>query len=149
VIGELIKTIVCDWPICTDNVLDLACGSGEVTLALINCGIISVNGIDPYTENAYRTRTGKEAGKLTFAQISNGELATKTYSLIICSFALHLLQSSELPLVLLQLSVIAPNLVIITPNKKPTIDIAMGWSMLKEIELSRVKARLYQSTQLI
>lgn len=115
---------------------------------MINCGVLTVSGMDPYTENAYRSRTGKDAGNFTFAQISNGDVSTSSYSLIVCSFAMHLLQASELPLMLLQLAVIAPNLVIISPNKKPVVELAMGWSLLEEIEISRVKARLFQSTQI-
>jgi len=128
-----------------DNlILDLACGSGEVTLTLINLGYTNIDGIDPYTYNAYYQRTGKTAETYTFEDIANGVLNSRNYNLIICSFALHLLAESRLPALLYQLSRIASNLIIITPHKRPEFKPAWGWICRHEIIFNRVRARCYQ-----
>lgn len=143
----LLNMIVEEWPINTDHVLDLACGSGEVTLALHKVGITHIDGIDPYTYEAYKKRTHQEAERMSFEAIAVGSLLGRKYSLIICSFALHLVETSKLPSVLFQLSLIAPQLLILTPHKRPVIAASMGWNLAKDIEISRIKARLYNSQQ--
>jgi 2-polyprenyl-3-methyl-5-hydroxy-6-metoxy-1,4-benzoquinol methylase len=148
VIKELVKLAVEQWHVNTESVLDLACGSGEVTLALYEAGAKQVEGTDPYTHQAYKKRTKQTAKQITFEDIAAGALAEKSYSLIVCSFALHLIEKSKLHGVLFQLSLIAPSLLIITPHKRPVITMKMGWCLEKEMELSRVKARLYGSQQL-
>jgi ubiquinone/menaquinone biosynthesis C-methylase UbiE len=39
-------------------ILDLACGAGEVTLALKGIGYTKFEGIDPYTYEVYEQKTG-------------------------------------------------------------------------------------------
>lgn len=127
------------------KVLDLACGSGEVTLALKKLAYNNVDGIEPYTNKAYFERTGKQAEKYFFADIEQGVLSKRLYTTIICSFALHLVKLSRLPILLYQLSIISPSLLIITPHKKPVIKPEWGWILLDELIIERVRGRLYQS----
>lgn len=54
-----------------NKVLDLCCGTGEVTMALDNCEVI---GVDPYTKDAYYNRTGRQPIPLTFKDIARGYL---------------------------------------------------------------------------
>jgi len=131
-------------PIKDNLILDLACGSGEVTLTLTNLGYPNIEGIDPYTYNAYYQRTGKTAETYTFEDIANGVLDGRNYDLIICSFALHLLAESRLPALLYQLSRITSNLIIITPHKRPEFKPTWGWICIDEIIFNRVRARCYQ-----
>ena len=35
------------------KILDLACGSGEITLVLQQIGYKNIEGVDPYTHNKY------------------------------------------------------------------------------------------------
>ncbi|HEX5245265.1 MAG TPA: class I SAM-dependent methyltransferase, partial [Tepidisphaeraceae bacterium] len=93
VISEAVKT----WPLDLSNVLDLAAGSGEVTIALAEHHAGKIAGVDPFTAAAYAQRTGKAAEKFDFAQIAAGALEGRRYSLIVCSFALHLCEPSRLP----------------------------------------------------
>ena len=79
------------WDIDTQKVLDLACGSGEVTLALQELGCEDIAGIDPFTHEAYLARTGRPAERLTFEEVAAGALAGRRYGLVVSSFALHLL----------------------------------------------------------
>jgi len=145
--ASIIKIIEAMLSVCRPDfskVLDLACGSGEVTLALKALGYNHVEGIEPYTFKAYFERTGKHAEQYRFEEIENGVLSDRRYTTIICSFALHLVQPSRLPTLLYQLSQIAPSLLVITPHKKPEIKAQWGWTLSKELLIERVRGRLYQ-----
>src|SRR5260221_7619003 len=145
-IREALKQSLNRWRPEQDNVLDLACGSGEVTLALREADGAHITGMDPYTGAAYFARTGQQAEAVTFEQISTGLLADRRYSLIVCSFALHLVEKSRLPLVAYQLSLIAPALLILTPHKRPILRSEWGWQVAGELSANRVRARFYRST---
>ncbi len=125
--------------------LDLACGSGEVTLALRALGAARVGGMDPFTGLAYATRTVQEAEAISFEMIADGALAGRRWSLIVCSFALHLLPASRLAGTLTQLALCAPELWVITPHKRPDIRAAWGWRLVDEIVVDRVRGRAYVS----
>jgi SAM-dependent methyltransferase len=144
-IAKLLTLGIERWQLNCDRVLDLACGSGEVTLALRSLGYQNITGIDPYTYNAYWQRTGQEAETYSFEDIASGALSGRNYSLIVCSFALHLVPISWLPLVIYQLGAIAPSLVVITPNKSPHLKPEWSWTFLDEMAINRVRARLYQT----
>jgi ubiquinone/menaquinone biosynthesis C-methylase UbiE len=144
-ISEVLHRAVECWHPNLSHVLDLACGSGEVTLALKRLGRVTVDGIDPYTGQAYLQRTGQPAESYTFEQIAAGVIADRSYSLLVCSFALHLVEISRLPTLAYQLSRIAPTLIVITPHKCPQLKPAWGWSLQDEFVLERVRARLYQA----
>jgi 2-polyprenyl-3-methyl-5-hydroxy-6-metoxy-1,4-benzoquinol methylase len=138
-----IRQAVERWRIPLDHVLDLACGSGEAALALRELGCVSIDGVDPYTYAAYEARTGRAAERLTFEQIAGGALAGRSYSVVVCSFALHLVEPSWLPALALQLSLVAGALLVITPHKRPHIRPEWGWSLAGELVADRVRARYY------
>jgi hypothetical protein len=144
-IRKSIRAAVRDWSLDLKHVLDLAAGSGEATLALRDAGATRIDGIDPFTFEAYLDRTGQIAGRETFEQIAAGALAGRNYSLIVCSFAFHLIEPSRLPQVAYQLSTIANQLLILTPHKRPQIREAWGWALTQERVMRRVRSRLYQS----
>lgn len=147
-IGQILQISVKNWQLDLHQVLDLACGSGEVTLILHDLGAENIDGIDPYTYNAYLKRTGKIAETYTFEEIADGILSDRYYSLIVCSFALHLVAESRLPTLAYQLSQIADSMVIITPHKRPELKAEWGWIWLDEILLERVRSRLFSSHRL-
>jgi len=133
------------WQVDFSRVLDLACGSGEATLALQELGCVNIDGIDPFTAEAYRRRTGRQAEAFTFEQIADGVLEDRQYSLIVCSYALHLVPASRLPVLAYQLKRITPVLIILTPHKRPQLREAWGWRLEDEIVVERVRARLYRA----
>ena len=143
-IREALRVVVPRWQLDLTRVLDLACGSGEVTLALRELGAATVEGVDPYTGAAYQARTGQAAEALSFEQVAEGALAGRAYSLVVCSFALHLLAASRLPALLFRLAEIAPCLLVLTPHKRPEIKAAWGWVLQDEVVIERVRARLYR-----
>lgn len=49
-----------------DKVLDLACGSGEVSGPLKQLGYLNIEGVDPYTSERYKEVTGLACRTLTF-----------------------------------------------------------------------------------
>jgi len=133
------------WNLDLSHVLDLAAGSGEVTLALRDLGAKQIEAIDPFTFAAYRERTGTEAGRETFEQIAAGALAGRTYSLIVCSFALHLVENSRLAQLCYALSQISGTLLILTPHKRPEIRPEWSWTLQQETVIERVRSRLYRT----
>jgi hypothetical protein len=135
-----------EWRLDLSRVLDLAAGSGEATLALRSCGAEAIEGIDPFTFDAYHQRTGQPALRMSFEQIASGELAGPRYSLIVCSFALHLVEPSRLPRLCYQLGVIGEQLLVLTPHKRPRIAQAWGWELREEMVIQQVRSRLYRST---
>jgi SAM-dependent methyltransferase len=134
----------------TERILDLACGSGEITLILRQLGFQYINGIDPYTSEAYEKRTGNSIhGKWTFEQIANGCLESEgeVYDIIICSFAAHLIPPTYLQLVMLQLRFVTKKLIILTPHKRPEILPEWGWILKDEFVHERIRARFYISDE--
>jgi SAM-dependent methyltransferase len=140
-----VRAAVETWRPDLTHVLDLAAGSGEATLALRELGATRVDGIDPYTADAYATRTGNAAEQLTFEDVAAGALSERRYSLIVCSFALHLCEPSRLPAVAQQMSLVAGELLVLTPHKRPLIKPEWGWDPVGEVVVERVRARFYRS----
>ena len=144
IIRRLLHQVCLEWDCDLSDVLDLACGSGEVTLGLRELGA-NTSGIDPFTGAAYLERTGLTAEALSFDDICAGALEGRRYSLIVCSFALHLADISKLPVLAHQLARVSPALLILTPHKRPALKPAWGWALMQETMLERVRARLYKS----
>jgi 2-polyprenyl-3-methyl-5-hydroxy-6-metoxy-1,4-benzoquinol methylase len=144
IIREVLQEAVQRWQLDLTHVLDLACGSGEVTLVLRELGCQRIDGIDPYTGEAYLARTGQSAEAISFEQIAAGALDGRHYGLIVCSFAMHLIDESWLPALLAQLGLLGDCLLILTPHKRPEIKAAWGWMLEGEFVLDRVRARLYR-----
>ncbi len=148
-IVEVLGLAVSWWPsVFAAQVLDLSCGSGEVTLGLMAAGlpIERIRACDPYTGEAYRTRVGRVCEAHSFADVANGALEGRSYSGIVCSYALHLCEPSWLPLVCHALASVSPSLVIVTPHKRPEIPPSFGWELAddhRDIAL-RIRLRLYE-----
>lgn len=124
------------------SILDLCCGGGEVTKYLDNIGFDNIVGCDPYTHELYENNTSKECLRLDFKNIVQDGLP-KRFDLIVCSFAMHLCPQSMMDTLLYNLSVNCNKLLIISPNKKP--DINSYFELIDEIEMFRVRSRLYVS----
>src|SRR5258708_16107377 len=118
-IRVVLRQAVEHWRPDVSHVLDLACGSGEVTLALRELGCTAIDGIDPYTGDAYLERTGQTADSYTFENIAAGAISDRSHSFIICSFAPHLVEKSRLPTLAYQFSFIPPPLFLIPPPQRP------------------------------
>jgi hypothetical protein len=131
------------WPLHLSRVLDLAAGSGEATLALRELGATVIEACDPYLFAQYERRTGRPAERFSFEDVAAGALAGRTYSLVVCSFALHLVEPSRLPAVCQQLSLVSPALLVLTPHKRPDIHTSWGWSRADEFVWARVRCRQY------
>src|SRR5690606_23918166 len=95
--------------------LDLGCGDGVASLAIIQQGGI-VTGCDPFLAKEYKKNTGRNCLTLSFEEISQGKLQ-EPFDSVVCSYSLHLLPESFLPNFLYQLSLITKELIILTPHK--------------------------------
>ena len=144
-VARALAAAVQAWQPDLSRVLDLACGSGEATLALRLLGAGHIDGVDPYTGPAYHARTGQPAEPFSFEAIAAGALAGRSYRLIVCSYALHLLQPSRLPQLAYRLSQLAPALLVLTPHKRPDLRPAWGWTLTGELVVERVRLRYYRS----
>ncbi|KAF8073665.1 hypothetical protein FPV67DRAFT_1409893 [Lyophyllum atratum] len=130
---------------------------------------------DPFTSVAYHDRTSLPCSALSFKDISEGSLppispgtsglgapsqTCPIIDLVLCSFALHLVETpSELFSLLWELSSKVRWLVILAPHKKPEIKEGWGWSKWNvdswtscrmtdtapEILNERVHCRVYRS----
>jgi hypothetical protein len=145
VVCDALAHAVEDWGLDLTHALDLAAGSGEVTLALRGLGAVRVAAIDPFTADAYRARTGAPCEAIDFARVAAGALAGRRYSLVVCSFAMHLCEASRLPGLAQQLAAISPVLLILTPHKRPALRAEWGWELIGERMTRRVRARCYRS----
>jgi SAM-dependent methyltransferase len=151
-VRQALQAAIGTWGLDLSRVLDLACGSGEATLALRDDlarqdrGAVVVEGVDPYTGTAYAARTGQVAEVLSFEAIADGALDGRRYSLIVCSYALHLLAPSRLPRLAYQLSRISGALLVLTPHKRPDLRPEWGWQLAGEMLVERVRVRWYQSS---
>lgn len=132
------------WGLDLSSVLDLAAGSGEATLALRQLGAKRVDGVDPYTGDAYARRTGQPAEALSFADVSAGRLEGRRYTLVVCSFALHLCEPSRLPDLMYRLGQVSGAALIVSPHKRPAIRREWGWELKGETLIERVRTRLYR-----
>ena len=145
VVRKSLRTANETWPLDLTRVLDFAAGTGEATLALTEMGAARVDATDPYTYEAYESRVGRPAERLGFEDVAAGALAGRRYSLVVCSFALHLCEASRLPAVAYQLSLLAPSLLVLTPHKRPMIRPEWGWVLEGERVVERVRSRWYRS----
>lgn len=125
----------------TCRVLDLCCGSGEVTRALSHC-CASIQGLDPFTYQLYEKSTGNTCYVMDFKAIACEALPV-SFDVIICSFALHLCEENLLPQVLYQLAIHCKKLIILTPHKRP--EIPLFFTLTKEVMEKRVRYREYDS----
>lgn len=126
-----------------ERVLDLCCGSGEVTVELSKYNH-RIRGLDPYTGEVYCERTGNPVLNMTFKDIALGKLE-ETFDAIVCSFALHLCDESMLPTVLWNLKEVSNTLIVISPHKRPDCDNVSGWTLVDEILLDRVRMKVYKA----
>ena len=111
------------------KVLDFAAGGGEVTCALVRMGAQEVEGSDPFTSSLYEKKTGLHCHRYSFMDVVKNGLNGK-YSTIISSFAMHLCPQRDLFSLTWNLFQATPLLVIITPHKRPELELVPGLELL-------------------
>ena len=81
--------------------------------------------------------------------MANGEIADRRWRTIVCSFAMHLCSKDYLPTLCMMLACSAKHLVILTPHKRPEIDVTWGGFMLHRREVRdkywRIRLRWYST----
>ncbi len=98
--------------------LDLACGGGEVSLVLREMGYDNFEGADPFTYKLYKKKLRQNCYHWSFEDIIRGKV-DKKYTAIICSFGMHLCPPKQLYPLATTLLRMAPQMIIITPHKRP------------------------------
>jgi 2-polyprenyl-3-methyl-5-hydroxy-6-metoxy-1,4-benzoquinol methylase len=124
--------------------LDLACGDGIVSKALIDSSCYNIEGCDPFLSGLYEKNTGKKCHPISFEQISFGILSdlNKKYDAVICSYALHLAPTSFIPNILFQLREVSDKLIILTPHKRPVIG-DLFWNIKLNKKLNKTTIKVY------
>ena len=107
------------------SVLDFCTGGGEVSLILKAISYANCCASDPYTYQLYQKNLNKECYKWSFNDVIKGEMSGN-YSCIICSFAMHLCPKEKLYPLVIQLFQHSENLVILTPHKRPELELLSG-----------------------
>lgn len=106
-----------------ENGLDLCCGSGEVSMVIKEMGYPLPAASDPFTAAAYQANFGATCLPFTFEDIIRGALSEQgPFSSIICSFSMHLCPVKQLFPLVYQLFRRSPQLVILTPHKRPQLE---------------------------
>lgn len=123
------------------KVLDYGCGSGEISQVLKP--YCSVEGADPYTKENYEKNTGLKCYPYSFEEVDK----LNSYSTVVFSYCLHLLEQSKLPDFLYKLSLKSEYMIIISPHKKPEIN-SPFWRLEKEIVIERIRYRLFKKEML-
>jgi SAM-dependent methyltransferase len=125
----------------TKPVLDLACGSGQITKLLILNGIENVLGLDPHLGEQYRSEVGKPVFNNSFEDICHFRVVLPKCSLIICSYALHL--CADLLNLLTTLKLSCDYLCVISPHGLPHIPPDSGWTTHFDFKYANIKVHLY------
>lgn len=137
---NIIQSLVKDYCSHHKTILDLAAGTGEVTLALPQS---QVTGVEPFLTLNYIKNTNRPCLPFLFEDIAEEKL--KGYwEAVICSFALHLVSDSRLPKILYSLADISSNLYIISPHKKPNIQ-HFCWELKEYLIKDRVHLRHFKN----
>ena len=145
IIDKSISFINDNWKIDLSKALDLAAGKGEVTKSLLKLGYTNIDAIDAYSCKYYKEETNRKCESISFDDIINGALDGKHYTTIICSFALHLLETSKLSIFLYKLTEISDQLLILSPHKRPEIREEWGWALQNEMMIDKVRTRLFNN----
>lgn len=136
------------------RVLDLACGSGEVSLALRDWAAQrpercepELVACDPYTHEAFEERTGDACERWSFEDVAAGVLDEQPpFDLVVAAFALHLMEPSYFKPAMDALARACRVLIVATPHKRPHVSQSEGWEEVPpEILHERVRVRAYTS----
>lgn len=113
------------------NVLDFCCGSGEVSLVLQELKYPLPTACDPFTQEAYQANFDQTCLSFSFDDVIRGKL-DGSFSAVICSFAMHLCPEKQLFPLVANLFRLSPNIVIITPHKRPALEQLSGVELVYE-----------------
>jgi len=104
--------------------LDLCAGGGEVSKVWEEMGYTDFLASDAYTHKLYKKKIKKPCYPYSFDDFLRGNFEfPHTFTSIVCSFGLHLCPEEWLFTVTENLWVYTNNLVIITPHKRPELEI--------------------------
>jgi SAM-dependent methyltransferase len=130
-----------------DSILDLACGSGEATVALQHLNYKNIAGVDPYTFAKYKEVTGLPCAEHTFLDILNGAMDGHHFDAIVISYALHLVKEGMMHDFCSKLTELCDKLLVIAPHKFPVMKETYGWREVEHFVLDRVHLRVFEKVK--
>ena len=125
------------------SILDLACGSGEITRLLIDHGYSAerIVGMDPYTKQSYESNTPCKCIGKSFSNLVAGDLSEERYDVVVCSYAVHLIEPESLFGFMLEMSTITSQFVVLTHMRKFEVKHYM-WRTEQEIYFPQEKIKV-------
>ena len=117
------------------KVLDFGAGGGEVTQVLQTLGYEGQIGVDPYTHSLFEKQTKLPCLPFSFEETIKGKLSQSLalntpFTAIISSFAMHLCDEKQLYPLAFELFNLSPNIIIITPHKRPVLEVLPNVALL-------------------
>lgn len=128
------------------SVLDLACGNGLVSKWIkINQNSTKIVGCDKFMAERYKKETGFDCYDFTFEEIACGvKSLNEKFDVIICSYAIDLLDDSYINTLAWQLATIAKNLVFIRPNNH-VLNVNGCWKLENMFKHGKSRASVYRN----
>ena len=123
--------------------IDLGCGNGEITTFLNTKSITDGIGIDLCLCDVYSKNTDKKCINVSFEEIATNGLNIKTQT-IICSYALHLCESSYFNNLMYNLSTNCEYFVLISPSKYPIINNDY-FEIIDKIKINKSHCKIFKS----
>ena len=115
---------------------------------LLRCDTFSFEDIEDgaFSLQVENEKEEDDDDKLDDGGADNGEMGeAPRYDLIVCCFALHLAQESRMHCLFTQLALNCRHLIVVTPHKRPDVKEQMGFRLVEEALLERVRVRLYRT----
>lgn len=128
------------------SVLDLACGNGLVSKWVHrNHNANLIVGCDKFMSERYKKETGFDCYDLTFEEMTQDVTSIqKQFDVVICSYAIDLLDKSYIGALAWQLATIAKNVILIRPNNH-VLDIHGCWHLEALIKHGKSRATVYSN----
>lgn len=115
--------VLCAGKIDYSQALDLCAGGGEVSKVWLSLGYQGFLASDAYTYELYEKNLQRPCFKYSFQDFLKGKFEfPHNFTSIVCSFALHLCPEEWLFKITENLLAYTPNIVIITPHKRPALE---------------------------
>ena len=102
-----------------------------------------------WREKTPTLHTGRPAEKWSFEDFARGDLRGRRWSVVLCSFAMHLCAPERLPRLCAMLARSTDNLVVLTPHTHPTLEPEWGFRLRSEVfdRYWRIRLRRYDTAE--
>lgn len=126
------------------NVIDFACGNGLITKIIKQTfEIEQVQGFDKFLHQRYSVETGEKSYNYSFEDIANFDKTIPTSDVIICSYAIDLVDKNYLSKLLYAFTQSSSYLVLIRPNNHEIEH--FGWKLIQKEKFHKSRVTVYKN----